>query len=145
MGKVDRAVSCFKEGFNCSQAILSTYGPELGLDRDSALRIACAFGGGTARMGEACGAVTGSIMALGLKHGTQTAGDAAAKEKTYGLVRGFVRSFKARNGSIVCRDLLGCDISEPEGMNQAEEENLFDTICPGLVRDAAEILEAMGL
>lgn len=57
------------------------------------------------------------------------------------MVRDFAGRFKARNGSLACRDLLGCDISSPEAYQQARQENLFSTICPKLVQDAAEILE----
>jgi len=53
-------------GFNCCQAILSTYGSELGLDESLAKRIASGFGGGMARMGETCGPVTGAFMVIGL-------------------------------------------------------------------------------
>ncbi len=42
--EVEQAVACFKEGLNCAQALLSTYGPRLGLDREEAIRIAGALG-----------------------------------------------------------------------------------------------------
>ena len=46
----EAAVSRFKEGFSCSQAILSTFGEQFGLDRDTALKLAAGFGGGMGRM-----------------------------------------------------------------------------------------------
>lgn len=141
MDKVEQAVSCFKEGFSCTQAMLSTYGIEFGLDRETALKVAGAFGGGMGRMGETCGAVTGAFMVIGLKYGNTRAEDMQAKKKTYSLVKEFVDRFKSCNGSIVCRELLGCDISTPEGMELAKEKNLFATLCPKLVSDAAEIIE----
>ncbi len=67
--------------------------------------------------------------------------DERAKEETYRLVKEFVDRFKSRNGSIICRELLGCDISTPEGMNLAKEKKLFETLCPNFVQDAAEIIE----
>ncbi len=141
MDRVERAVSCFKEGFSCSQAMLSTYGPQLGLNHELALKVSGAFGGGMARMGETCGAVTGAFMVIGLKYGKTKIEDEQAKEKTYSLVKEFVDRFKSRNGSIVCRELLGCDISTPEGRELAKEKNLFATLCPKFVQDAAEIIE----
>jgi len=141
MDKVEQAVSCFKEGFSCTQAMLSTYGLDFGLDLETALKVAGAFGGGMGRMGEICGAVTGAFMVIGLKYGNIRAEDSQAKEKTYSLVKKFVERFKSRNGSIVCRELLGCDISTPEGMELAKEKNIFTTLCPKLVSDAAEIIE----
>lgn len=141
MSKPELAVSCFKEGFLCSQALLSTYGAELGLDRETALRISAAFGGGMARLGEVCGSVSGAFLILSLKYGHIRADDSQAKEETYNKVREFAHQFKSRHGSIVCRDLLGCDIGTPVGLKLAKEKNLFSTVCPGFVRDAAEIIE----
>jgi C_GCAxxG_C_C family probable redox protein len=140
MNEVDQAVACFSQGFNCAQAVLSACGARFGLDRETALRVAGAFGGGMARRGETCGAVTGAFMVIGLKHAKIKEGDDAPREKTYEKVRDFVVRFKARNQTIVCRELLGCDLSTPEGMQTAKDQKLFTTICPKFVKDAAEIL-----
>jgi C_GCAxxG_C_C family probable redox protein len=121
--------------------VLSSFGEELGLDRERALRVAGAFGGGMARRGETCGAVTGALMVIGLKYGKTKAGDDGAREKTYELVGEFIKRFKSRHGSICCRELLGCDLSNPEGREAAYEKGLFTTLCPQLVRDVGEILE----
>lgn len=141
MSGVERAVSCFEEGFSCSQALLSTYGPQFGLDRETALKVAGAFGGGIARMGQTCGTVTGALMAIGLKYGNTKTDDEQAKEKAYSLAKEFADEFQSRNGSIVCRELLGCDISIPEERELAAEKGLFTTLCPKFVQDAAEIVE----
>jgi len=101
MNRVEHAVSSFKEGFNCSQAVLSTYGPQFGLNRESALKVSGAFGAGMGRLGETCGAVTGAFMVIGLKYGSTRAEDKETKERAYSLVRDFVKKFKARNGSIL--------------------------------------------
>ena len=55
----------------------------------------------------------------------------------------FADRFTQHNGSISCRELLGCDISTAEGMRQAQHQNLFKTTCVQMVKDAAEILEDM--
>lgn len=137
MTKTEEAVACFKQGMSCSQAILSTYGQELGIDKKTALMISAPFGGGMARMGETCGAVTGAFMVLGLKYATGK----DAKEKLYALINEFAKRFAAQNCSIRCKELLGYDMSTPEGMKAIKENKLFETICPKLVQDAAEILE----
>jgi len=113
----------------------------MGMERDVALKTAQSFGGGMAQMGQTCGAVTGAFMVIGLKYGRTRADDDEAKRRTYALVREFVEQFKARNGTILCRELLGCDISTPEGNRAAKEKGLFSTVCPGFVRDAVGILE----
>jgi C_GCAxxG_C_C family probable redox protein len=143
MNNPERAVALFKEGFSCSQAVLAAYGEQFDLKQEFALRIAGAFGGGMGRMGETCGAVTGAIMVIGLKFGCTTAGDLKARENAYAVVREFVQRFKGRNISVLCRDLLDCDISTPEGMKRAKEEGLIKQSCPKFVKDAAEILDQL--
>jgi C_GCAxxG_C_C family probable redox protein len=123
--------------------VISAQGPRLGLDRELALRVAGAFGGGMASMGRTCGAVTGALMAIGLRHGRTEAEDREAKERCRHLAREFMAQFEARNGSITCRQLLGLDISVPEQKERAREEGLFDTLCLRLVHDAAEIVESI--
>ena len=141
MDKVKQSVSCYKEGFNCSQAVFSTFAVEMGMDRNTALKVSQGFGGGMGGMGETCGAVTGAFMVIGLKYGRIRADDDEAKLKTYALVQEFTKRFKARHGTIVCRELLGCDIGTPEGHRIAKEKKLVSTLCPRFVQDAAEIIE----
>lgn len=143
MSDIEHAVSTFKEGFSCSQAIFSTYGKQFGLKREMALKIAGAFGGGMARMGKTCGAVTGALMVLGLKYGMVDPANQDVKEKTYAVVHEFMDKFTTLHGSIECKELLGCDLSTSEGYSYAIEQNLFRTICPEIVRHAAEIIEEL--
>ena len=142
MDKVKEAVSAFQEGFNCSQAIAGTYGSEYGLSVLDALKVSCGFGGGM-RRGGTCGAVTGALMVLGLRYGPKDVSDKSAKEDVYSKVTEFCRRYESRCDSIVCRELLGCDISTEEGMEQAKKNDLFKTVCPKMVQTAAEILEEM--
>ncbi|MBM3285140.1 MAG: C_GCAxxG_C_C family protein, partial [Candidatus Aminicenantes bacterium] len=109
MNPADEAVKNFEEGWNCSQAVLAAFSEALGLEKEKAFKIAQAFGGGMARVGFTCGAVTGALMVIGLKHGRARSGDEAAKEKTYALARECMRRFKSRHGSLVCRELIGVD------------------------------------
>jgi len=140
MNRIETALSRFAEGFNCSQAVFSSYIE--GIDEETAMKIASGFGGGMGRLAETCGAATGAMMVLGLRYGG-TSPTPEAKERIYAKIREFADRFKARNGSLVCRDLLSCDISTPEGYETAREKSLFTTTCPEYVRDAAEILEEM--
>jgi C_GCAxxG_C_C family probable redox protein len=140
VNRTEDAASYFKEGFSCSQSVFSSYAPQLGLNRELALKIATSFGGGMARMGKTCGAVTGALMVIGLRWGRVRAQDEQIRDKNYGLVREFVKRFEARNGSIVCRELLDCDISTPEGLKFARDNKLFENVCPKFVRDASEIV-----
>jgi len=141
MERKEKAVECFHQGFSCAQAIASVYGAGHNLEREQLLKISTAFGAGMARLSEVCGACTGAFMVIGLKHGRVKAEDSAAREKTYALAQEFVKRFKERNKSILCRDLLGADMSTPEGLKLAVSQNLPHTRCPRLIKDAAEILE----
>ena len=96
-----------------------------------------------ARTGQTCGAVTGALMVIGLKHGQTQREDKQAKEKTYALAREFLERFKARNDALLCRELLGYDINTPEGMQAIRDKGLFDSLCARLVANAVEILEEL--
>jgi C_GCAxxG_C_C family probable redox protein len=143
MNHSELAVETFKQGYSCAQAVLTAYAPSLGLERSDAIRVAGGFGGGMGRMGLTCGALTGAIMVLGLGHAAQDPQDLAAKEATYARVRELVARFKAKHGRSGCRELIGCDISTPEGYQQARDEGVFVTHCRGYVRDACEILDRL--
>lgn len=143
MRKIDLALSCFEEGFSCSQAVVCAFAEEFGMDKETALKISGAFGGGMAQMGETCGAVTGAFMVLGLRYGRINAKDLETKEKLYSAVKDFVEKFKLQNGTIVCRELLGFDISTPAGRANAQQQNLFKTLCPTLVATSVEYLEEL--
>ena len=140
MSRIDEAVKLFDDGFNCSQAVLAVYGPQLGLERETALEIAAGFGGGIGCMGDTCGALTGAFMVIGLKYGAIDPADKESKLKTYALIRQAAEMFAKRTGALNCRDLLGFDMSTPQGKEQAAKEGAFE-ICADLVKYAAEILE----
>jgi C_GCAxxG_C_C family probable redox protein len=141
MNRIESAVACFNEGFACSQAILAVYGEPFGLERSTAFRIGEGFAGGIAGMGKTCGAVAGASMVIGLKYGRRRAKDRKARDRTAKLIKEFVSQFQDRNKSIECRELIGCEIDTPERMRAARKKGLFTTVCPELVRDAAEIIE----
>jgi C_GCAxxG_C_C family probable redox protein len=136
----EAAVHCFSQHFNCAQAVFSTFAPQLGLDEVTALKLASPFGAGIARRGEVCGAVSGALLTLGLARGADTP---AGKEEIYRLSQEFMRQFEEKQGTILCRELIGCDLSTPAGYQAATEKRVFVTICPALVREAAEIVQAL--
>jgi C_GCAxxG_C_C family probable redox protein len=141
INKKTKALAQFDKGYACSQSVFSAYAEDLGLDQETALKIAGPFGGGMGRKAETCGAVTGALMALGLKYGATDPEDKETKEKTYKLARQFLDRFEARHGSSRCKELLGWDISTPAGHEAAKYRRLFSTLCPKYVAAAAEILD----
>jgi C_GCAxxG_C_C family probable redox protein len=136
------AVQRFAEGLSCSQAVFSAFSERFGLPAETAMRVASAFGGGMARRGEVCGAVTGALMVLGLARGHASPGE-ADKERTYGLVNDFIERFRAQRPSMLCRDLILGPIDTPERLQTARDRGVFREICPGIVRDAADLVAAV--
>ncbi|OGF48874.1 MAG: hypothetical protein A2231_07680 [Candidatus Firestonebacteria bacterium RIFOXYA2_FULL_40_8] len=143
MTRTEEARSYFLSGFSCSQAVLYVFAEEFGLSKETALRMADAFGGGMGGMGKTCGAVTGAFMVIGLKHGRVDAGDMFRKEETRRLVNKFTEEFTALHGSTGCSDLLECDMAAPEGKKYAKDKGLFVELCPKYVISAVELLEKL--
>ncbi len=143
MSRVEQAVETFARDFSCAQAVFTAFAAEADLDRETALRVAAGFGGGFARAGETCGAVTGAVLALGLRHCARPASEPTAKLQSYPAVRAFLERFKEQHGSLLCRELLGCDISTPEALQRAQESGVVKARCPGFARTAAEIVESL--
>ncbi|UCE38349.1 MAG: C_GCAxxG_C_C family protein [Thermoplasmata archaeon] len=141
--KINEAVKYFEGDWNCCQSIIMTYGPQYGLPKDTSAHMGTSFAGGMARRGEVCGAVTGALMIIGLKYGMTNETDSQARDKTYELVNEFMDTFKAKHESLRCRDLLDCDLTTAEGRKTAQDKGLFKTLCPELVKSAAEILEEL--
>ena len=136
------AVETFRDGINCTQAILSAWGSRHGLDRGTAMKLGGAFGSGM-NMGETCGAVTGALMVIGLRHAKVSKAGFLSRDRTERETLEFIERFKARNGTVSCKELLGCDLGTPQGRAAARRDRSFKTRCPKFVRDAAEILEEM--
>jgi C_GCAxxG_C_C family probable redox protein len=142
MDVVAQAVKLSESGCSCSQAVFGAFAPRFGVDEDTAVRVASGFGGGM-RMGDTCGALTGAFMALGLALGGDASRTAEGRQVVSDAVIACAGRFRQFHGALACRDLLGCDIHTPEGKQLALDQNLFETRCRDLVRDAATIVESL--
>lgn len=140
MDKKELAVQYHKQGYNCSQAVVGVFCEELGLEKDLAMKMASGFGGGM-RCGQVCGAVTGALMTLGLQSGQIHAEDQATKQKMNKIATQFQDQFKALNGTIICKELLGHDISTEEGMQCITQKGLSRIICDQMILDAVVLAE----
>lgn len=143
MSESKKAQQQFGAGLNCSQSIIAQYAEQYQLDVATACKLATGFGGGMGRMGNTCGALTGAYLVLGLEYGSDSASQKDKKDQTYEKIQTFTEKFQQKNGACNCRDLLGCDISTAEGYQQAKDQGLTKSRCPGLVKDAVEILDDM--
>lgn len=106
---------------NCAQAILHTYADVAGIDEESAMNIAGAFGGGMGNLEGTCGALVGTGLVLGLVN--------KDKVKSMKQMRQIMNEFQKRNGATQCKLLKGV------GTGVVLRE------CHDCVADAAEFLE----
>jgi C_GCAxxG_C_C family probable redox protein len=142
MNKPEEAKDKFLKGYGCSQAVFTTFCGQQGIDEITALKVSALFAGGM-RIGETCGAVTGALMALGLKLSPDSCQILDNRKVTYKFAEEFYSKFLERHKSLKCKELMGADISTPEGKAEAELRNTHQLVCPAFVHDAAEILEEM--
>jgi C_GCAxxG_C_C family probable redox protein len=78
-------------------------------------------------------------MALGIRYGRN--GSSVKKRlRAYDLANRFYKQFEQQHGSILCRELIGCDLSNGEGLDKARKEKVFEEKCVHFVRKAVEIL-----
>lgn len=129
------------QGYNCAQSVVVAYCDVTGLTPDYAARLASSFGGGMGRMREVCGAVSGMLMVAGLLYGYDTPGDDVGKKAHYQLVQELAARFRAREGSIVCREILKNPPSDPNPTPR-NAEFYRKRPCARLVALAGEILDA---
>ena len=112
------------------------------MPEEVALKIVCGLGAGMGRKKEVCGAVTGGILVLGMRHGRGCNDDRSAMELTYLKTREFMDEFAKKNGSFICRKLLNdCDLMTGEGQKHFKENDFLNKICKPCVRSAVEIIE----
>ena len=142
MDRSEKALSYFDNKFNCSQSVLTVFAEELGLTEDESLRVATAFGGGIGRQQLTCGAVTGAVMALGLKFGKGKNDEDEKKQQTYEKTVELFEAFTNMNGSTNCRKLLNdLDMRDEKELSLINEQNLFHTNCRKYVADAVQLTE----
>ena len=142
MNKADKALELFSNNFNCSQSVLTAFAADFGLDEQLALKLGTSLGGG-ARNGDICGAVSGALLVLGLKYGHYEVDNNEQKSRAYQIAVDYINRFKEANGSIVCRELLGYDLTKPDEMACIKEKGLFGDVCPKAIKSAVEILEVV--
>lgn len=139
---IEKAMEYFAGGLDCSQVVFEYGAGFAGLDSETALRTASAFGGGMFR-GETCGCVTGALMAIGYRYGQYKLGDQAAKDEMLQKKAEFERQFTDAAGSLICKEILKHDISKPEEMQRVLDEGLLMSLCPQLACTACDILDEL--
>jgi C_GCAxxG_C_C family probable redox protein len=135
----EKAVAHFSEGYNCAQSVLLAMSEHWRITDDLIPKVATAFGGGIGRCGSVCGALTGGIMAIGIKYGTNES-SVDKRKKAYEFARELYHQFEREHGSVFCRELIGYDLSDPDQFARAHESNVLEEKCSVYIR---EIVQAM--
>lgn len=138
--KENEILELFAHGFDCGQVVLSSFSEELGISVEQANKIAACFGGGMFN-GDACGAVVGALMAIGLKYGHTIPDTPDVKNRAMEKANEFRARFLERYNSTVCRELLAFDIGKPEELEIIIQKGLLFSFCPKVAAYATEILE----
>jgi len=124
---VELAKSYATEGFLCSESVLLAFSDCLGIKNPLIPRIATGFGAGICFCGSVCGAISGGVMALSLRFGRND-----AKEQVVNLYRlghRLVEQFEKEFGSVICRELTGCNFHTEAGRRKYADEKLWETKC----------------
>lgn len=139
--RVAEALELFTSGYHCSQAVLATFSEEMELSRETALKIACPFGGGFGGYGRTCGALTGAMMVIGLKYGTTKATDLEAKKMSREKTRELIQTFEKTHGTSICNELVGFDRCNLSGTDLMIKVPIFYKTCPKLLETVVSFLE----
>lgn len=142
MSRGDEAYGYFLSGYNCAQAVVLAFRDLLGMDEQTAARLSCGFGGGMGRMREVCGTFSGVVTVMSWLYGYSDPSDNATKADLYERIRALADEFRADNGSIICRELLGLQQAEKSAVPAARTAEYYKKRpCPELCRYAADMLE----
>jgi len=118
------------------------------LGNEDMLWAGIAFNGGIGGQQQApCGAVSSSAVYLGLRHRCPLAEKDRAEQARLDARRDaseLVRSFTEKFGTIICRDLLGLDLSNPEARRQFLESGIWKEKCDNYVLFVIEKLYELG-
>ena len=138
--RVKAALARFEEGYDCSHAILGAYADLFEFDEKSMEMIRRPCGPMTGAPVGVCGAVLGALKALGQQLRNEREAGRETRKKSE-LIREFRDRFEAIHGTVSCTELLGEDITTPDGQFAAMDKDLFRKRCVTFITDSAEILE----
>jgi len=134
----DRATELFASGFNCSESVLLALTKEFNKPTNLVIpSIATGFGGGIARSGSTCGALSGAIMTIGLVIGRVKSDEVEKRDRVYKMALRMIADFEKEFGTSLCKDLTECDLRTPEGYEKFHSQKVRETVCPKFVKWSA--------
>lgn len=100
---VKKAEELFYKGYSCAQSVAGAFASEVGLSEEEALAVSSCFGAGICATRGICGALSGTLMILGLhEKWTTPEQKPVAYEKGKEVIEEFVKEFAHLN----CAELL---------------------------------------
>lgn len=141
MTKSEKALNLFSNNFNCAQAVFGAFAEDFGIDLNQALKTSTALGAGMSGQGNICGALSGGLLVIGLKFGSDQTTGPDAKQFSYRKGEVYINAFAQTLGSCICSDLLGMDPEQPVDWEKARSEGKFESVCPVIVETAVLLLE----
>jgi C_GCAxxG_C_C family probable redox protein len=78
-------------------------------------------------------------MALGIKYGTNEP-SLEKRLKAYDLAQKFYEQFEKQHGSVLCRELIGYNLSKPAELEESNKAKVFEEKCTKFVSKTIEIL-----
>ena len=141
MTKGEKAQSLFKQGYNCSQSVTLAFDEEMGREKDMIAKIISGFGGGMGRMREVCGCVSGMVFVISSLYGYSDPKDFDSKKELYQRINQVANTFKEKNGSIICKELLGLEKKDGIVPEKRTDAYYKKRPCSELCKIAGDILE----
>ena len=139
----EKAEQLLHQQYHCSQALFGAFAEDFGMDLKTALKVSTCFGGGM-RQGSVCGCITASLLVLGMALGFYDSQDRELEVYGNKKTEEFIHRFtELMEGKVYCRDILGKDISKPEGIAAIRQEGLILKKCPKAINISIDILEDM--
>lgn len=134
MDYVQKSRELFTSGYNCAQSVAMALADKVNLTEEDLGALANPFGGGFCRLREVCGAVSGMLMIIGLKHKEMD------KVQMYAFARKAIEEFENECGSYICRDLIQEDAKDTSPVPSPRTDKYYaKRPCADLVAKATEI------
>jgi len=143
MSRTEKAAEYMKNGLNCAQSIVKAYAARTGIAEDVLVRMASPLGGGVGRNGHVCGALLGAVLILGEASGNTDPADTQSRDKAYEKADRLLEGFRKEHGSVLCRELIRIDMKNPDELQKARDEGVFQKQCPFFVLTAGRLLEGL--
>lgn len=127
--RIDKCTEKHQAGYNCAQAVACVYADLVGMDEETMFKVTECLGLGQGAMLGTCGAVAGACVLAGMKNSCGDLQNPNSKGATYKLGKEITETFKAQNGSIICKEIKGVETGK------------VLRSCPDCIRDAAALAE----